>query len=102
MKVYISGPMTGLPENNYPAFHAAEDELAALGFEVVNPARNEHPDPPTWENFMRLAIPQVCECDMVCLLPGWSDSKGAQMEANIGSRLGMACVPLKRILSENL
>jgi hypothetical protein len=28
--VYVSGPMSGLAENNYPAFHRAAAELHAL------------------------------------------------------------------------
>ena len=40
MRIYIAGPMTGLPDSNYPAFHAAEARLQALGHEPHNPARN--------------------------------------------------------------
>lgn len=29
--VYISGPMAGLPELNYPAFFRAEKHIVALG-----------------------------------------------------------------------
>ena len=37
-RIYLSGPMSGLPELNFPAFHAEAARLRALGFEVVNPA----------------------------------------------------------------
>ena len=40
MIVYIAGPMTGLPDLNYPAFNAAEEALTAAGHAVLNPARN--------------------------------------------------------------
>ena len=45
MRVYISGPMSGLPELNFPAFHAAAASLRAKGLDVVNPAEinAEHP-----------------------------------------------------------
>lgn len=36
-RIYISGPMTGLPEKNFPAFNAEANRLRALGFDVVNP-----------------------------------------------------------------
>ena len=45
-RVYIAGPMTGLPDFNYPAFNAAAAKLRALGLEVLNPAEN--PPPPLW------------------------------------------------------
>ena len=37
-KIYIAGPMTGLPELNFPAFHAEAARLRAFGYEVINPA----------------------------------------------------------------
>lgn len=36
---YISGPMSGLPELNYPAFFAAEDRVKDQYSKVLNPAR---------------------------------------------------------------
>jgi len=57
MKIYIAGPMSGLPEFNYPAFHAADAELRALGHETLNPANN--PECDSWEGYMRAAIAQV-------------------------------------------
>ncbi len=45
--IYISGPMSGLPECNYPAFNAAAAHLRALGYSVENPAENPDPDTDT-------------------------------------------------------
>lgn len=45
-RVYLSGPMTGLPELNFPAFRVEAARLRALGFEVVNPA-DLNPEPNT-------------------------------------------------------
>jgi len=39
--IYIAGPMSGLPEFNYPAFFAAAEQLTAAGYDVLNPARPE-------------------------------------------------------------
>ena len=39
MRVYISGPMTGLPDLNRTAFDAAEKRLTAQGHFVINPHR---------------------------------------------------------------
>ena len=38
MIIYIAGPMTGRPDLNFPAFHAAATTLRDAGFDVVNPA----------------------------------------------------------------
>lgn len=37
-RVYISGPMSGLPDLNFPAFNAAAQQLRELGLDAVNPA----------------------------------------------------------------
>ena len=38
--IYLSGPMTGLPEFNYPAFHEAARRWRAIGWDVINPAEH--------------------------------------------------------------
>jgi hypothetical protein len=87
MKIYISGPMTGLPKLNYPAFFAAERKLKEAGYEVENPARNTNQS--SWEGYMRVAIKQLCDCDAVVVLPGWGHSKGACTEVKLASDLNM-------------
>lgn len=39
MRIYLSGPMTGLSDLNRPAFDAAEKRLTAEGHFVINPHR---------------------------------------------------------------
>lgn len=89
MILYIAGPMTGLPDNNYPAFDRAERRLREMGFDVLNPARNEAPSLPTWENWMRLALAQVIQADGVALLAGWERSRGAKLEVRVAQALGI-------------
>lgn len=88
--VYIAGPMTGLPEFNYPAFHAKAAELRAQGYEVRSPAEQTTgtTDRP-WEFYMRLALRLLLDADEIYMLPGWSNSSGACLEYHIANRLGM-------------
>lgn len=81
--------MTGLPDFNYPAFHAEAARLRGLGYDVANPAENPAPACGTWAGYMRLAIPLLCTCDAICLLPGWAASRGASIEHALATHLGM-------------
>lgn len=90
MRVYIAGPMTGLPGDNYPAFHAAAQQLRQQGHHVENPA--ESAPPPcggTWLGWMRQAVAQLVSCDEICLLPGWEHSRGARVEHELARGLGL-------------
>lgn len=92
--IYLSGPMTGMPEYNYPAFHAARDALIAAGYEVISPARGmvEGWD---WAAYMRRALRDVCDADAVAALPGWEGSRGARLEMACAQALGLRCEPLE-------
>lgn len=89
MKIYISGPMSGYPELNFPAFNEAAAQLRALGHEVVNPAElGEHADW-VWADYLRRDLKVLLDCDAVYALAGWRESKGASLECEVARRLGM-------------
>lgn len=95
MKVYIAGPMSGLPDFNYPAFFAAEKALRDAGHDPINPARSEgREDCKTWQDFMRAALRDVADADAIALLPGWHNSRGAAAERDIASRIDIEARPL--------
>ena len=92
MKVYIAGPMTGLPDFNYPAFHAA---AAALRVkypyrEFMNPAENYdgRTDLPR-STYLRAALAQVMKAEAVIVLPDWWQSEGALLEVKVARSLGI-------------
>lgn len=92
-RIYIAGPMTGLPDQNYPAFHAEAQRLRSAGWHVESPA--ESPVPPcggTWEGYMRLSLAKLVTCDSVVFLPGWTASRGAKLEHQVALQLGLAVV----------
>lgn len=99
--VYIAGPMTGMPDFNYPAFFAAEKRLQAAGFGTLNPARAEGREYcRTWLDYMRAGIRDVAACDGIALLPGWQDSRGAALEAHVARSLDLPVKPLDDWLRE--
>jgi hypothetical protein len=94
-RIYISGPMTGLPDFNYPAFNAEAARLRALGYHVENPAENPPQD--SWEAYIAVCIPQLLTCDTIALLPGWSESRGALWERYVASQEGITITAAARI-----
>lgn len=89
---YLAGPMTGLPDYNYPEFHAAAAKLRAQGHTVLNPAENPAPPCGTWQAYMRLALAQLVQCHSIVMLPGWGYSRGAMIERELALSLGMEVV----------
>ena len=102
-RVYIAGPMRGLPMLNFPAFFSMEAEWRARGWDVVNPAQMDKDlghDPCVDKHMeehgldfaecMARDLPAVASCDAIALMPGWERSVGANMELTHAIALGRA------------
>lgn len=96
-RVYLSGPMSGLPDHNFPAFNAEAARLRALGYDVVNPV-DINPDPGTpWHECLRHDLAALLTCDTLALLPGWQGSTGAHLEMHVAHRIAMPIVIAREI-----
>lgn len=100
-RIYLAGPMTGLPDYNFPAFMKAAAYLRSQGAIVFNPAENdllrygadflqhaERFDPrKTFGDDTRW----ICEyADAIALLPGWENSTGVKAELALAKALHLA------------
>ena len=93
--VYLSGPMTGLPDFNRPAFHAAAAALREQGHVVINPAEVDLGPDATWVDYMRVHLAEIARrVTQVFVLPGWESSRGAQLEVHVARSLGLPVVPV--------
>lgn len=92
-RLYVAGPMSGYPENNYPAFHDATDRLRDAGFAVVNPA--EYGDPAGvrvhYVDLLRADLKEMLTCQGVALMDYWWESVGARNEVQVAGLLKMPC-----------
>lgn len=101
-RIYLAGPMTGIPQFNFPAFDAAARDLRGTGLDVVSPAELDDPvdraaalqSPDgsalsygsgvkkTWGQFLGRDVVLIADggIEAVYVLPGWAKSRGARLE----------------------
>lgn len=111
MRVYVAGPMTGLPQFNYPAFIAAAEELRRKGYDVVSPAELDDPADKaaalaspdgamlqysqgtgkSWGDFLARDVKLLADdgIEAIVVLDGWEQSRGARLETFVGHLCGM-------------
>jgi hypothetical protein len=106
MIIYISGPITGIKNNNRDTFYGMETLIEnymnrikdVAPYEIINPIRiacevnNEKrfdQFPPKWEDYMRACIKELCRATAIIFLPGSEKSKGAKLEKMIAEKLGI-------------
>jgi len=109
MKIYLAGPMRGIPNFNFPAFDLAAERLRSRGHYVFSPADHDRSVNPEIENnptgsaelaaqtsdwTIRKALEAdtawICrEAECIALLPGWEKSLGAKAEWALGVALGL-------------
>src|SRR2546422_1769531 len=108
MKIYLAGPMRGIPNLNREAFVPWARRLREAGFTVFSPAEREEDEPQTVDFLAearvkgspsRLAMSEelawICmEADAVALMPGWEKSKGSIAEKAVAEALGLEVIYL--------
>lgn len=106
-RVYIAGPMRGIPFFNFPEFDAARDLLISQGHTVVSPADIDRefgfdalsmPESTNWnllppqlilKDVVARDLEALSGCSAVYLLPFWRRSTGARAEVAVAKWLGM-------------
>jgi hypothetical protein len=107
-KIYLAGPMSGIPQFNFPLFYSAAKELRVQGWEVVSPAEMDDAEDSgaalksldgnvndrtivkkTWGEFLSRDVKLLADggIEGIIFLPGWDKSKGARLEAYVGLNL---------------
>jgi hypothetical protein len=86
---YLSGPMAGYPELNFPAFDEAAEDLRAAGISIISPAEIAiDKEEPSNEDYLAndFAV-MAAQCEGIILLKGWPRSVGARAELEIALTL---------------
>lgn len=115
MKIYLAGPMRGIPNFNFPAFDFAAAKLRSYGHEVFSPAERDRKvhgyaleDNATGDEAQATAsvgfslrealdadTHHICmTADAIAMLPGWEKSSGANAEYALAMALGHTVIIL--------
>jgi Domain of unknown function (DUF4406) len=88
MKVYISGPIKDTPdyERNFARAKRYLQEFQA--HVVVNPCELGSAGY-TYEQFMRVDLMALLDCDAIYMLKGWEKSSGARCEHLVAAMCGL-------------
>jgi hypothetical protein len=100
MKVYIAGPMRGLPAFNFQKFFYWAERLEMKGHEPLNPAYYDvvrwtrtgkmFDEATDYEEVLKFDLDLITStADAIFLLDGWSNSEGAQREHDLAVKLGL-------------
>lgn len=98
MRVYISGPISGLPRDVYErAFANRAQWVSGQGWEPVNPVEVKLgacacPGEHEWSCYMRFDLLAMLGCDAITTLPGWERSHGARAEVFVAGVAGLTFV----------
>ena len=91
MRIYVSGPMTGMPHLNRESFDDACNDLLVDGHIPVNPyiecsALSEQC---ARGDYMWVDLKALLDCDAIKMLPGWEKSWEAVLEHTIAMAVKM-------------
>lgn len=85
-KIYISGPITGIPNQNRKAFEEASVRLTCTGWDAVIP--HDVSSETEWLLAMKADIKALMDCDAIFMLSEWQKSIGAVIEHDLAVKLG--------------
>ncbi|EAB2293828.1 DUF4406 domain-containing protein [Salmonella enterica] len=93
MKVYIAGPMSGLPNFNRDRFNEVAGLVVESGNIPLNPATL--PDGLPERDYMAIGIAMLQCADAIYLIEGWENSAGAGAEKALADKLNIPRIRLR-------
>lgn len=113
-RVYLAGPMTGIPQMNFPRFDEAAADLRSRGYEVVSPAELDSPASraaalaamdgdlsgyssqtgESWGDLLARDVKLIADegIQAIVVLEGWEKSRGARLETFVARLCGIPVI----------
>lgn len=99
-RIYISGPMSGIPRLNFPMFNRTAVRLRNMRWEVINPVEINPDETANWLDCIAADLRAMEGCTAICMLPGWEASFGARIEHLVAQKLGLEIFELAELVAE--
>ena len=98
--LYLSGPISNMPNLNRDNFEVATKMLRSKGFIVINPHEICDGIPASeWDKCMRVCIKRMMDADLLVMLEGWEYSKGANLERAIAYEINIEKVEFVQFIN---
>ena len=90
MKVYLSLPISGYDlQERIDTAMQMEVKLRGRGYDVFNPLGNEWKSGLTTNEYMKLDLKGLIDCDAIFLMQGWNRSAGCKTELDVAVAIGI-------------
>jgi hypothetical protein len=115
-RIYIAGPMSGIPDYNRPTFYSTAEAFEEGGWEVFNPAENDvrlfgsheacnEAIEANRNQALRVMLGSdlewICsDADAIAMLPGWEKSYGARAEHATAVALGLEIIYISDVTED--
>lgn len=99
-RIYISGPMSGIPRLNFPMFNRTAVRLRNMRWKVINPVEINPNETADWLECIAVDIRAMEGCTAICMLPGWETSFGARIEHLVAQKLELEIFDLAELIAE--
>ena len=105
---YLAGPMSGVPQFNFPLFESAAIRLSGMGYTLISPLETDEPDmqkmswkskdgvhdeqfKETWGQVLAKDVELIADTidGGIFVLPNWQRSKGARLEVFVALLLDL-------------
>lgn len=112
IKIYLSGKITGVANDNLPKFRAAAEFIQFQHRPVYKAINGKAPDfdchvfvphdlPAThnkgWHEYMRECLKCLCQCEVMYVLDDWKRSRGALVEVFVAKVLQIPIIEVETL-----
>ena len=87
--VYVAGKYSGNVETNIKHAEKVSIDLIRQGYAVITPHKNTAYYDIDYDTIIKMDLEILSRCDIIYMLKGWEESKGAKIEYDFARKEGI-------------